>query len=180
LDRVSLQLEPSRWFIRFPNLPLWQFLIDVFLVIDYWFMASRADEAGAGSTSSPLVASITVSLAFVLYLAWDYTAFWMRRDERYDRWPLNKDVPQRRRVTRSFLLLSLLVLAGTIAADVSGTVSTILVISVLGLLVVVYRFAKDWFYKDDNVVESVAAKPLVDWKLEGDTITITIERPDGA
>ena len=59
-----------RFKIRFFNLPIIQFAIDVALVLDYWLLATSAVSKSADVTSG-LVASELVLSAFVLYIVWD-------------------------------------------------------------------------------------------------------------
>jgi hypothetical protein len=137
-----------QWFIRFPSLPLCQFLTDVLLVVDYWFLATTYPSSD--KSASPLAAVICVAIAFALYAIWDITSYWMRKDDRYEGWPLDKDVPQRRGVTYAFLAASVLPLIWVSAVLPRGAKTSIVVSAILALICIAYRFVKDYFYLEDE------------------------------
>lgn len=137
-----------QWFIRFPNLPLLQFLTDVLLVVDYWFLATSFPLSD--KDASPLAAVICVSIAFVLYGIWDATSYWMRKDDRYVDRPLKYDVPKRRRVTYVFLAASLMLLSWVSAGHPAGGPVCVTICVLLTVLVLGYRFAKDFFFAADE------------------------------
>ena len=127
---------------------MWQFLTDVLLVVDYWFLATtypKSDHA-----APPLAAVLCVAIAFALYVAWDVTSLWRRKDDRYHDWLLKFDEPKRRRVTYVFLGLSLVPLIVVAVIDPHGAAPSIAVFAILAVIVVAYRFVKDLFYLVDE------------------------------
>ncbi len=99
-----------RYFIRFVNLPLSQFTVDIALVVVYWFTASYVD--GATGSLSPRATGVPetnlVAASFFLYVVWDAVAHAIRMSEKYPRFLAEFDAPERRKVTRLFFSLSLL------------------------------------------------------------------------
>jgi hypothetical protein len=97
-------LNRPRYFIRFANLPLWQFTVDVLLVVTYWFCAVSAEGTGSdlGQSRSALPEAVTVATAFILYCIWDWVGYSIRKSDLYPRRPADRDVPRRRYVTIAF------------------------------------------------------------------------------
>jgi len=139
-----------RWFIRFPNLPLAQFLIDVLLVVDYWFLATQIPDPARTPITSPLIASLCVAIAFGFYFLWDVTALFIRKDDRYKESPLSKDVPARRRASLLYAGVAWILVVTVWVVDVTGSAQAIAVMIILCVLVISYRFVKDWFWPDDT------------------------------
>lgn len=95
-----------RYLIGFPNLPLLQFLLDIFMVVLYWLTAVTAervviDPDGVRHVESASASqeAMFVAIAFVLYVVWDIVGLAIRRNDNYQDRPLTEDDPQRRRVT---------------------------------------------------------------------------------
>lgn len=72
-----------RFYIRFANLPLWQFVFDVLLVVAYWFCAVSAEGTGTdlGRSASALPESIVVAVSFVLCSLLPLGLGWLRHSE---------------------------------------------------------------------------------------------------
>jgi len=160
-----------RFFIRFrsPLSPLWQFCIDVALVVVYWLTAISAEGTGSelGRTPSAGPESLLVAIAFVLYCLWDQVGLSIRRDRRFARRLIENDNPARRVVTRIFAAgaISLAIITLAIAPRSTGWIVGIdgaLVALLLG-----FRIAKDrWYSTPESVRPRESAKALLD-KLEG-------------
>ncbi|WP_165797865.1 hypothetical protein [Mycolicibacter virginiensis] len=134
-----------RYFIRFANLPLWQFFIDVLLVAAYWFCAVSAEGTGTdlGREISARPESVCVAISFVLYCFWDWVGYGIRRSALYPKSPPRNDVPRRRHVTY---------ICTTIAIGIAGMVCLIdptcdcVVVGIdlaLIALILGFRFAKE-------------------------------------
>jgi hypothetical protein len=135
-----------RYFILFPNLPLFQFLIDVILVIVYFLIAITAPGAtpGVSREASVVIVAILVAISFVLYAMWDRLAFLMRKDDRYKRRSLGNDVPVRRQVSYALALVTV-VIAGIVGIWRPTATHEILAIEALLItLAVGYRFLKEY------------------------------------
>ena len=123
------------YLIRFPNLPLLQFLLDIAMVVVYWLTASTAEIAPRSSTPSARPETLLVVAAFTLYVSWDWVAFRIRKADNYAERPLEKAQSSRRWVTRVCLLLALLGLL--IAWGVAGVGSSSWTYAIDAYLVVV-------------------------------------------
>lgn len=152
--------RPS-YFIRFPNWPLAQFLIDVALVVVYWLMAVNAEGVAPQATTPPSAApeAVLVACSFVLYACWDWVGVRIRMSDAYLHRPLAKDAPKRRRVTQVCAGLSLVVAGATFVLNPDSGTSVILVDSMLGVLLIGYRFAKE--YVTDPRASDVEEEDLV-------------------
>jgi hypothetical protein len=138
-------LNRPRYFIRFANLPLWQFAIDVLLVVTYWFCAVAAEGTGSdlGQHRSALPEAIAVATAFVLYCLWDWVGFAIRQSDLYPRRPSDHDVPQRRYVTLAFTALAIAFALCVWMYDPRSDRVIIGADFALIALIIVYRFAKE-------------------------------------
>lgn len=134
-----------RYFIRFANLPLWQFMIDVFLVVAYWFCAVSAEGTGTdlGRTVSARPEALCVAVSFVLYCLWDWVGFAIRRSDLYPNSPPGRDVPRRRQVT--LVCAAVAVLFGGVVWAVDPTSTRVIVGTdiVLIALLLAFRFTKE-------------------------------------
>ncbi len=140
-----------RHFIRFPNLPLLQFMLDIGMVIAYWLTAVTAEGAGDRPSSRPEATAVAVS--FVLYVLWDVVAYRIRRDDRYYRRPLARDVPARRDVTRWAAAGSVVIGVYSLVAHPRSAAAVYLVDALLVLLVVGFRLLKEYVTVDDPFAE---------------------------
>lgn len=146
-------LNRPRYFIRFPNLPLLQFLLDIAMVVVYWLVASTA-EVRSGNPSSRPEATL-VLIAFFLYIAWDGVGYLIRRDERYQRRVLVMDSPRRRAVT--WWAAGVAVLFVALAWSVGESARTAYLVDFgLVLLLVGFRLAKEWVSSDQHSDDSSA------------------------
>lgn len=135
-----------RYFILFPNLPLFQFLIDVALVVVYFLTAITAPGAtpGVSREASVVIVSIFVAISFVLYALWDVVAYRMRKDARYERRSLGNDVPARRKVSYVFAILTAAIAVGVAVAGPDSTAAIVRIETLLMVLIVAYRFLKEY------------------------------------
>lgn len=136
-----------RFKIRFVNWPLFQFVLDIVLVLDYWLLATLA--AGRlGATPSNRLTAFLVFLAFVLYALWDLVSFFIGRQRKYqdlipspeDRW---KGYNVRRNaITWSCVLVSLV--AWQVAMRLTESTTSVYWIDFwLVGIAVAFRVAKD-------------------------------------
>jgi hypothetical protein len=139
-------LSRPHYVIRFVNLPLAQFLIDIALVVVYWLLAITAEGANPAipRPTSAVPEARYVAVAFLLYGAWDLVALRIRRVEAAASAATGTDVPARRRVTYGFAVVSLLSWGLLSWMDPRST--AIVVVADAGLIVVAvaYRMAKEW------------------------------------
>lgn len=137
------------YYIGFFNLPLWQFTVDALLVIVYWLTASYIEGRYAfGSVEvvrspSARPEAVFVAMSFFLYVIWDGIAKRMRYSDRYKLFREDLDKPRRRTVTRvSFLLAAVVAVVGW-WVNPSGSLWIAAIDSVLILLLLGYRIAKE-------------------------------------
>jgi hypothetical protein len=134
-----------RYFIRFANLPLWQFVVDVTLVGVYWFTATSAEGTGTdlGRQISARPEANLVAVSFLLYCIWDAIGLAIRNSDLYVKSPPSRDVPRRREVTWACTAIAL-VLTGAIWWNDPHEESAIVVVDlVLIALILLFRFAKE-------------------------------------
>jgi len=134
-----------RYFIRFANLPLWQFVIDVTLVITYWFCAVSAEGTGTGlgRTISARPEALCVAISFLMYCVWDAIGYAIRHSDLYEKSPPDHDVPRRRYVTLVCAAVAVVVAAATWKIDPQSRTSIVAVDVGLVVLILVFRFAKE-------------------------------------
>jgi hypothetical protein len=134
-----------RYFIRFANLPLWQFVIDVLLVVTYWFTAVSAEGTGTGLGKhvSARPETLCVAIAFILYCFWDEVGFAIRRSDLYEKSPPSIDVPRRRYVTRCCAAIAAIFAAIVSIVDPSSSTPIIVVDCLLISLILAFRFTKE-------------------------------------
>jgi hypothetical protein len=134
------------YFIRFPSLPLFQFLIDISLVVVYWLAAVSAEGTGSSLSKPPSAVpeAFLVAISFALYVAWDLVAVKIRENPAYERRPAQHDDRARRQVTWvwAFLATAVWVAVGCTDPRTTGPIISI----DLGLLVLLwtFRFAKEY------------------------------------
>jgi len=142
-----------RYFIRFANLPLWQFVIDVLLVVTYWFTAVSAEGTGTGLGRhvSARPETLCVAIAFVLYCFWDEVGYAIRRSDLYEKSPPSRDVPRRRYVTRLCAVIAVMFAVTVWAWDPRSSTTIIVVDCMLIALILAFRFTKEIrFVTPDN------------------------------
>ncbi len=133
-----------RYFIRFINLPLAQFLIDVALVIVYWLTATWVEGFPLeDERSSALPEAALLTISFALYILWDHVGFRIRLSDRYFGTPLGRDVLARRRVSQVFFLTTLLTTVLIYLCSPSETGQVIAIDTWLVIVLVGYRVAKE-------------------------------------
>jgi hypothetical protein len=143
-------INRPHYVIGFINWPLWQFAVDVALVIVYWLTATYiegphpfgAEEVVRLPSLRP--EAVLVAVSFVLYFIWDLITWSMRRSPtKYALFSPNNDTPRRRTVTRICLILA----AGIAWVAVCGNPRSTFWISfwdgALILLLIGYRIAKE-------------------------------------
>lgn len=135
--------------VRFFNIPILQFLLDVLMVVAYFFVFQYA-EGGASSEASASAQpeAILVFVSFALYTVWDFLGFRLQAD------PLSclalGKVPtaaygSRRWVTFGFTLLAGLVWLLVEVCDHRGETSVVVIDLTLVGLVVSYRLFKSFW-----------------------------------
>ena len=134
-----------RYFIRFANLPLWQFLIDVLLVVAYWFCAVSAEGTGTdlGQHVSARPEAILVAISFVLYCLWDWVGYAIRKSDLYPNSPPGRDVPRRRYVTIVCTAVAVAFAGLVWLVDPNSTCTVVGTDILLIALILVFRFAKE-------------------------------------
>jgi len=146
-----------RYFIRFANLPLWQFVIDVLLVITYWFCAVSAEGTGTGLgrtvSARPEVLCVTVS--FIMYCLWDAVGHAIRTSDLYERSPPSRDVPRRRYVTTICAAAAVVITLAVWRINPSSKASIVVVDLVLIALILTFRFAKEARFVTPNAAYEV-------------------------
>lgn len=144
-------LNRPRYFIRFPNLPLFQFLLDIGMVVVYWLVASSGESELAGPSSVPSARpeAIGVLVAFVLYALWDLVALEIRRNVAYIKRPESEDVPSRRRVTWVCLGAAAVLAAVAFLTDDGPAMAYSLDVALVVLLIG-FRFAKEYWTPEDS------------------------------
>lgn len=134
-----------RYFIRFANLPLWQFMIDVLLVVTYWFCAVSAEGTGTdlGRYVSARPETVCVALSFVLYCLWDWTGYAIRKSDLYPESPPGHDIPARRYVTMVCATVAILIAGVIWLVDPASTRVIVGVDVGIIALILAFRFAKE-------------------------------------
>ena len=142
-----------RFFIRFANLPLWQFLIDVALVVTYWFCATSAEGIGTdlGHRASAQPESVAVAISFILYCLWDWVGYTIRKSDRYEQNPVSKDVPRRRYVTWAFATIAVGIALAVWVTQPKADRTIMVVDFILIFLIIAFRFTKEfsWVTRPD-------------------------------
>lgn len=147
-----------RYFIRFANLPLWQFVIDVALVIAYWFCAVSAEGTGTdlGRTVSARPEVLCVAISFVMYCLWDWVGYAIRTSDLYEKSPPARDVPRRRYVT-ILCAIAAVVFGAVVWAVEPGSKGAIIAIDIaLVVLILTFRFAKEARFVTPNEAYAVS------------------------
>ena len=138
----------STYRIEFPvNWPLIQFGIDVILVVTYWVLVQSAEPPQSRSIPSYKADLVLVTLAFVLYFAWDLVGLAMRRAGGGTLYSgLGSDVPARRGTTIVFALVLVIVTPLLLLGPQSHETSTVVAVD-LALMVwlILYRVVKSGF-----------------------------------
>jgi hypothetical protein len=139
-------LSRPHYVIRFVNLPLAQFLIDVALVVVYWLLAITA-EGTTPAIPRPVSAvpeARYVMIGFLLYSAWDLVALRIRQTEQATGATTTADVPARRRVTYVFSAVSAVTWALLWWTDPRSTSLVVLADAWLIAVAIAYRLGKEW------------------------------------
>jgi len=155
-----------RFQIRFPNLPLLTFALDVLMVIAYSLTVTTADLGlGKHQAITALPEALLVTVSFLLYVAWDAANQRINASSAYetayktavkkkvlleDQWPTtphDKAKSRRRRVvTLVFLPLVSAVLLVDLLVQIGGTVTTAWVMGIdcaLIVLLILFRIFKE-------------------------------------
>jgi hypothetical protein len=157
-----------RSFIRFrrPLSPLWQFGIDVALVVVYWLTAISAEGTGSelGHSASARPETLLVAAAFLLYCAWDEVGLMIRRDRLFGRRLIENDNPARRKVTRLFALATVAIAIAVWILDPRSSTWIVVVDGILVIPILIgFRVAKDrWYVRPQSAKPRVASKALLD------------------
>ena len=140
-----------RYLIRFPNLPLAQFMLDIAMVVIYWLAAVTVELRDRHGDVVPDATPETrcVAAAFLLYVTWDFVGRQIRADTEYKRRPIGKDQPSRRRVTIFSATIAVTVWAAVETLDPETTARVIGVDVLLVLLLVGFRLSKEYWSPED-------------------------------
>ena len=139
-------LNRPTYFIRFPNLPLFQFLLDIAMVVAYWLTAVSAERATNQVVDAPsaIPEALFIALSFVLYVAWDYVSNSIRHDDRYERRPISHEVPARRYVTLACCLFAIVLFVVVRFNDSHSARTVYLVDALLIVLLIAFRLLKEY------------------------------------
>ncbi len=150
-----------RYFIRFANWPLWQFAIDVLLVVTYWFTAVSAEGTGTGLgrhvSARPEV--LCVAISFILYVLWDAVGYAIRQSDLYAKSPESRDVPRRRYVTMACAAMAVILGVCVWLSDPGSKAAIVAIDVVLVVLVLVFRFTKELQFVTPDDAYRVDRKP---------------------
>ena len=135
-----------KYFIRFPNWPLAQFLIDVLLVVVYFLCAITAPgvQARTNPDRSIIAIIVLVALSFTLYAAWDWVSLQIRKGAGYALRTEERDIPARRRVSYCFAILGWLFVVGVWYFKPDTSFPAISIEVSLIALIICYRFVKEY------------------------------------
>ncbi|HEY5011983.1 MAG TPA: hypothetical protein VIK61_04665 [Acidimicrobiia bacterium] len=142
--------------IKFFNIPLWYFVLDVTMVIAYYLVVATAEKHGiANSVPDARPEACLVAFVFVLYFASDWLGFRLFNDREYSLRLEKAREPDpkfgaRRWVTVGFLVLTVVLAACTLIAKPTNASVVVAVDGVLIVLLLTYRLAKVAVY--DNVL----------------------------
>lgn len=129
-------------FIRFPNLPLAQFVLDISMVVTYWLTAVGAESARERPDAR--AEAVLVAAAFILYALWDIVGYLIRREKDYERRVPEDDAPARRHTTYVFAVLTCAVAFVALGADTHSARSVYIFDGVLAGLIIAFRFVKEY------------------------------------
>lgn len=150
--------------IKFVNLPLWQFMLDVSMVFIYFLILQFAEQSRV--SSAPILAdvqqptafvaddarpeAVLVAIAFLLYVLWDYVSWRIKRDGEYSAAlnlapSPNEKFGPRRWVTLTFWVLTSGLAMGVLYTKPASSSWIIAIDTALIFLAVAYRLAKQLF-----------------------------------
>lgn len=141
----SQQYPP--FLIKFLNIPFFQFVLDVSMVIVYYTAVAVAEGSHPALSEDALPEAILVLLVFLLYSAWDLLGFLLFRDPEYAKRLQTPRQPERRIGRRRSVTLWFTLAVGVLAlviwrlnpnTPLSVTVADAAIIAILFL----YRVAK--------------------------------------
>jgi hypothetical protein len=142
----------AQYFLRFWNLPIFLFLIDILLVYVYWLIpVTTVQHQVDGNIPPPDALRVTglVTIATLLYVAWDSIALWIRKSHKYPRRPEAQDIPSRRYASIVLFVLTLMVLALVWCKDPHTTTTVVAIDAILIVLLIAYRTVKEGFTPQD-------------------------------
>jgi hypothetical protein len=151
-----------QYFLRFWNLPIFMFLIDIALVFIYWLVpVATVNYKVDGRSPQPEALRITllVAAAALLYVLWDFIAWRMRKSGLYSARPEDKDIPGRRYASILLFGLTALVL-GVVWCKQPHTDTPVIVVDVILILLLLgYRTLKEGITPPDAVSRDDAQPP---------------------
>lgn len=155
---VGYHTSPNspKYVIRFPNLPLLQFLVDIALVVVYWMTASYVEGTyttfGRDIERAPSAQpeALLVFISFVLYFLWDRIGLAMGRDDHRYKAIARRDAGPRHRVTEAFLGLSAIIALFSYTCTRETERVIFLIDLALIALLVLYRFAKQYVRQESD------------------------------
>lgn len=136
----------AKYVIRFFNLPLFQFTIEICFVYTYWLLVVTASQPARleelrEQRSISSAANVLVCV-FILSCAWDRAALAMRRSSKYGDMKMDDDKPARRKVTQVFLLIFILISILVNTVKPSGYYAMSLMVA-LSLIVIAHRWVQN-------------------------------------
>lgn len=144
-------LNRPQYVIRFPNLPLAQFALDIAMVVVYWLTAVTAEEAGDRASADAEV--LLVLATFVLYVCWDVVA--RRLASGYEHRAESGDEAARRRVTIG-CAVAVVALAAVVLPSDLGFRAVVAVDAVLIAVILGFRFLKEYVTGDEGAAAAPA------------------------
>jgi hypothetical protein len=135
-----------QYFLRFWNLPIVMFLIDILLVYIYWLVPVTTvhyEVAGLSPQPEAFRSTALVTSAACLYVAWDFIALRMRKSDKYPARPEEQDIPGRRYASMLLFGLTAAVLIVVCWKHPNSDTPVIAVDVVLILLLLGYRTLKE-------------------------------------
>jgi hypothetical protein len=142
----------TQYFLRFWNLPIWLFLIDIALVYVYWLVpAVTVQQAVNGQFPPPEAVRVTVlvTVSAGLYVLWDFVALRIRKSAKYGERPEHHDIPARRYASLAYFAATLIVLGIVHCSEPHTTTTVIGVDVILIVLLLGYRTLKEWLTTPD-------------------------------
>jgi hypothetical protein len=133
-----------RYFLRFWNLPIFMFLVDILLVYDYWLVPVTAQHQVAAHNEPEVLSTTTlVAIAAGLYVVWDFIALRIRKSDKYKARPEGQDIPYRRYPSMALFGLTVAVLGVVYYAEPCTTAPVVLIDVLLIVLLLAYRTLKE-------------------------------------
>lgn len=144
----SQQYPP--FLIKFLNIPFFQFILDVTMVIAYYALTALAEGSYPSQTPDARPEAVVVLFVFILYIVWDHLGFLLFRDSEYtSRLETPRDpedtLGPRRWVTLSFFLCAAALLIVVISLHPKAPGPILAADGAIIVLLLSYRLLKQAF-----------------------------------